>query len=96
MWPWEEEPRSIARGILDDETYDWLAIVKGMLASQGLPLVVDEDTLREANALARKTTSINVCHTGSAGLAGLLQLQRDGVVQSGEKVAIIFSGVERS
>ena len=24
MWPWEEEPTSVAHGILDDETYDWL------------------------------------------------------------------------
>jgi len=31
MWPWEETPRSVAHGILDDETYDWLAIVKGIM-----------------------------------------------------------------
>ena len=96
MWPWEEPPRSIAHGILDDETYDWLAIVTGMLASKGAPVVVEEETLREANALAREATGIDVCHTGSAGLAGLLQLQRDGVVKPGERVAVIFSGVRRS
>jgi threonine synthase len=95
MWPWEETPRSIAHGILDDETYDWLAIVKGLLGSRGSALVVDEDTLREANALARETTGIDVCHTGSAGLAGLMQLQRDGVVKPRERVAVIFSGVQR-
>lgn len=95
MWPWEETPRSVAHGILDDETYDWLAIVKGMLASHGMPVVVDEDTLQEANALARETTGISVCHTGSAGLAGLLQLQRDGIIAPGERVAVIFSGVQR-
>ena len=37
MWPWEEEPRSVAHGILDDETYDWLAVVEGMLATGGRP-----------------------------------------------------------
>src|SRR5262249_4510427 len=31
MWPWEEEPKSIATGILDDETYDWYAVVRGMI-----------------------------------------------------------------
>jgi threonine dehydratase len=96
MWPWEQTPHSVAHGILDDETYDWLAIVKGMIASKGTAVVVDEDTLREANALARSATGINVEHTGSAGLAGLLQLQRDAVVKPGEKVAVIFSGVARS
>ena len=30
MWPWEEEPKSIATGIIDDETYDWAAVVAGM------------------------------------------------------------------
>jgi threonine dehydratase len=95
MWPWEEEPRSVAHGILDDETYDWLAVVRGMLETGGAPLVVSEETLREANALARSTTGIAVDHTGSAGLAGLLQLQREGRVGRGETVAIIFSGAAR-
>jgi threonine synthase len=95
MRPWEETPHSIAHGILDDETYDWLAIVKGMLASHGTALVVDEDLLREANTLAHEATGIAVCHTGSAGLAGLMQLRREGVVKPGERVAVIFSGVQR-
>ena len=95
MWPWEETPHSVASGILDDETYDWLAVVKGLLASRGSALVVDEESLREANALARETTGISVSHTGSAGLAGLMQLRRDGVVKPGERAAVIFSGVQR-
>ena len=78
MWPWEEEPRSIAHGILDDETYDWVAVVRGMLETGGSPVVVDEPTLEEANALARETTGIDVDHTGSSGLAGLLHLARHG------------------
>jgi len=95
MRPWEETPHSVALGILDDETYDWLAIVKGMLASHGTALVADEDLLREANALAHEATAISVCHTGSAGLAGLMQLQRDGAIKPGERVAVVFSGVQR-
>ena len=43
MWPWETEPHSVAHGILDDETYDWLAVVEGMLATGGTPVVVDEE-----------------------------------------------------
>lgn len=95
MWPWEDEPHSIAHGILDDETYDWLAVVKGMLASGGDPVVVDEPVLVDSYNLARETTGINVDHTGAAGLAGLMQMVRDGVVSPSEKVAVIFSGVER-
>ncbi len=95
MWPWEEAPHSVASGILDDETYDWLAVVKGLVASRGSALVVDEESLREANALARETTGVSVCHTGSAGLAGLIQLRRGGVVKPGERAVVIFSGAQR-
>ena len=96
MWPWEEEPRSIAHGILDDETYDWLAVVEGMLATGGHPLVVDEETLEQANALARGATGIGVDHTGSAGLAGLLELRATGQVADDEHVAVLFTGVVRT
>jgi threonine synthase len=95
MWPWETEPHSIATGILDDETYDWLAIVRGTSASRGWPVVVDESTLLEANDIARATTGIDVDPTGSAGLAGLLELRRHGRVDAGETVAVIFTGIRR-
>ena len=95
MWPWESEPRSIAHGILDDETYDWRAVVGGMFASGGAPVVVGEEELAEAYDLGRSLTGVNVDHTGAAGLAGLLHLHRQGAVSPGEKVAVIFSGIER-
>lgn len=95
MWPWETEPRSIAHGILDDETYDWLAVVRGMLATGGRPVVVGEATLEEANDLAVEATGIAADHTGTAGLAGLLELIRGGVVQPDETVAVLFTGVRR-
>lgn len=95
MWPWETEPRSVAHGILDDETYDWLAIVRGMIDSGGYPVVVDEARLLEANALARERTSIDVDATGSSGLAGLLELAADGELQGTESVAVLFTGVRR-
>ena len=95
MWPWEAEPHSVAEGILDDETYDWLAVVRGMLASGGSPVVVDEATLRAANDIARESTGIDVDHTGSSGLAGLLDLHRRGLVEPDESVAVLFTGARR-
>ena len=95
MWPWEHEPHSVAGGILDDETYDWLAIVRGTLASGGRPVVVDEATVLEANELGRAATGIDCDPTGTAGLAGLLELRRHGVVGSSETVAVLFTGVRR-
>jgi threonine synthase len=96
MWAWETEPVSIAHGILDDETYDWLAVVRAMLLTGGRSVVVDEATLEEANTLAVPDLGIDADHTGTAGLAGLIQLTRDGIVRPDETVAVIFSGARRS
>jgi threonine synthase len=96
MWPWETEPVSIAHGILDDETYDWLAVVRAMLLTGGRSIVVDEGELEQANTLALPELGIDADHTGTAGLAGLISLTRDGLVDPDETVAVIFSGVRRS
>jgi threonine synthase len=96
MWPWETEPRSIAHGILDDETYDWVAVTRGMLETGGTPVVVDEGTLRRANDLARDATGIDVDHTGSSGLAGLLALRAAGEIRDDERIAVLFTGVRRA
>jgi len=95
MWPWEEEPKSVAHGILDDETYDWAAVVGGMVATGGYPVAVDEATLEEANELGRMTTRIDADHTGTSGLAGLLSVQRAGSIGGDERVAVLFTGARR-
>jgi len=96
MWPWETEPRSVATGILDDETYDWAVVVEGMVRSGGFPVVVDEATIEDANAVAREATGIDVDHTGSSGLAGLValscSLERP---RPTERIAVLFTGVRR-
>ncbi|WP_395656971.1 pyridoxal-phosphate dependent enzyme [Nocardioides sp.] len=94
MWPWEEEPHSIATGILDDETYDWRAVVAGMLTTGGRPLVVGEEQLARAHDLGH-AAGYAVDPTGSAGLAGLLDLLEAGDVGPGDRVGILFTGVDR-
>jgi threonine synthase len=96
MWPWETAPRSIAHGILDDETYDWLAVVRAMLRTGGRSLVVDEATLADANDLATRTTGIPADETGTAGLAGVLALQREGRVPATGRIAVLFTGARRA
>ncbi len=87
MWPWEDEPRSVADGILDDETYDWLGVLRGVVDSGGSAIAVSEALLREAHGLAQGVGAVS--HTGSAGLAGVLATRPSG------RVAVVFSGVER-
>ncbi len=94
MWPWETPPVSVAHGILDDETYDWAAVMRGMMESDGFPIVVSEDQLNEANRLAN-STGIRVDPTGSSGLAGVLELRRRGAIRSAESLGVLFTGRSR-
>jgi threonine synthase len=94
MWPWEEEPHSIATGILDDETYDWRAVVDGMLVTGGRPVVVSEECLARAHLLGHEA-GYAVDPTGSAGLAGLLDLVACGDVGPDDRVGVLFTGVDR-
>lgn len=72
MRPWETPPNSIAHGILDDETYDWVEFLRGMLATGGRALVVGEAPLTQAYERVHALTPIQVCHTGASGFAGVL------------------------
>jgi threonine synthase len=91
MTPWDD-PRSAADGILDHETYDWLGVRDVLRVSGGRALVAPEAAIRRAHDLGR-TSGVPVSATGTAGLAGLLTA--DGAPTPGERVAVIFSGVER-
>ncbi len=91
MWPWETEPRSVATGILDDETYDWAAVVAAMLRTGGRPVVAGEDLLVQAHALGRRA-GYGASPTGTAGLAGALELLGAGAVGSDERVVVLFTG----
>lgn len=94
MWPWEETPHSVAHGILDDETYDWHAIVSAMLTDGGYPVTADEITLLEAVSLADEA-GFRADATGCAGLAGLMTLRRAGLVREDERVVVLLTGRKR-
>ena len=71
MTPWAD-PHSVADGILDDETYDWLGVfdVDAPLAAAGRRRARDGD--RRGPTSSAPPTGIPVSATGTAGLAGLL------------------------
>jgi threonine synthase len=94
MWPWDE-PESIAHGILDDETYDWVALCDGMLSSGGGSHIVDDAGIIEAKGIA-EGWGVPVCHTGAAGLAGLIQSRRAGKMEGEKPSVVILSGLDRT
>lgn len=95
MWPWEPVGHSAADGILDDETYDWLAVVHEMSASGGSPVVSSEYEVLRAWQLVRDESGIDASATGAAGVAGLLTLRAEQRVADSERIAVIVSGVRR-
>jgi threonine dehydratase len=97
MWPWEEVPTSLADGILDDETYDWISICDAMTQTGGFPIVSPEVDVVAAFELAQKSSGINVSPTGAAGLAGLMTyIAKNKGNYEQENIAVVFSGVLRS
>ena len=93
MWPWEHVGVSAADGILDDETYDWIPVMRALALSDGSAITVSEADVLQANDLAREATGVDVSVTGSAGLAGLMRIRAE--VRADERIALVFSGVGR-
>lgn len=90
MRPWLD-PHSRATGILDDITYDWVAVLDRTRQTGGEPIVATEAEIVRAYELAHRHTDVPVCPTGTAGLAGLLHAPP----APGERVAVLFTGVDR-
>ncbi len=90
MTPWQN-PTSLATGILDDVTYDWIPLLKQTRHSGGEPIVAPESMIVKAYELAHAHTDIPVCPTGTAGLAGLMYQPPE----RRERVALLFTGLDR-
>ena len=91
MTPWDR-PRSAADGILDDETYDWLDVIRPMAASGGRPVVATEAQIRDAHRAAGRA-GLAASPTGTAGLAGVLALRDE--ISPDERVLVVATGVVR-
>jgi threonine synthase len=95
MTPWHE-PHSLADGILDDETYDWLGVLDVVRRSDGGVVVADETHVIAAHVLAC-AAGFDASPTGSSGLAGLLEAggATSGALAADARVALVMSGVTR-
>ena len=74
MQVWENQPPPLADGILDDETYDWIADVRAMRASGGTAGHRRRGRHRPAAHRLATAAGFDVSATGSAGLAGALSM----------------------
>ncbi|MFN3254893.1 MAG: PLP-dependent lyase/thiolase [Ilumatobacter sp.] len=95
MVPWPD-PSSLADGILDDETYDWLGVVDVVRRSGGDVIVASEDSIAAAHRLAHDA-GFDASATGTAGLAGLVEIggARSDAIGPDDQVAVVMSGITR-
>ena len=91
MTVWDH-PASIADGILDDETYDWVGVLDAVRASHGRPVVAAESHVVEAHALAQRA-GFDASPTGTAGLAGVLTVRE--TIADDARIVVVMSGVTR-
>ena len=95
MWAWDD-PQSFATGILDDITYDWLPLLQRTHETGGEPIVSSEALIVSAYEMAHQHTAVPVCSTGSAGFAGLMAAPPKQSEGEPERVAVLFTGIDRS
>lgn len=88
MWPWAH-PRSVATGILDDETYDWLDVVRGVARSGGSIITVSDEEMVAAADAASGGADTAIGPTGAAGYAGVRALRREGFTGT---FAVVLTG----
>ncbi len=95
MTVWDD-PTSLADGILDDETYDWVDIAHSLRVAGGSSVVVSEAKIVAAHDLAHDA-GFDASATGTAGLAGLLHILETDPdrFDAASRVAVVMSGVER-
>lgn len=93
MWPWEEPPASLADGILDDETYDWVADTRQLRRTNGRVVVACEEDVVRAASIGPNLTAIQSSATGTAGLAGLLSERARRVTVTGWRSCFLESAV---
>jgi threonine synthase len=91
MWAWDD-PQSVATGILDDVTHDWIPVVWSMYLTDGFPVTAPEAAIVHAHRHAHTVTDIAVSATGTAGYAGLCTLIEWGGTVEGETATVLFTG----
>ncbi len=92
MWAWDSPGETVASAIVDDETYDWFALVGVMLCTGGFTIIVNDAQLREANAISASSAD----ESGSAGIAGLIALKTANLLTADDVAVTILSGIRRS
>lgn len=88
-------PHSLASGILDDETYDWAAIVRAMLVTGGWPVIITDEQVHSATELANEGNEIAASATGAAAAAGVVAFAAQYPGVATDRAVVTITGIRR-
>ncbi len=96
MTPWTD-PASLADGILDDETYDWIGVARGAPCNRWRHRRRHRSGTSGGHTSSRIGPASTPARPERAGLAGLLQAVDGGMPVAGgdRRVGVVISGVTR-
>ena len=92
MTPWAN-PKSIATGILDDITYDWIGVLNALVKTGGGSIVALETEIASAYELVN-SLGIQVEPTGSASVAGVINALKSGYLKRSDRVGVLLTGIQ--
>jgi len=89
--PWEK-PNTIATGLADPYPWDGDAGLKALYETKGTAETVSDEKIVEAMKLLASLEGIFAEPSGAAGLAGLIRLLEDKVIDRDETVVVLVTG----
>ena len=87
-----KDPKTIASGLADPFTWDGDRVMEAMKMNGGTAVAVEDAPIIEAQRMLAKYEGIFAEPTGSASLAGLLELVDEGVISRDETVVVEITG----
>ena len=87
MWAWDD-PHSVATGILDDITYDWLPLLRRTHDTGGEPIVTPEAAIERAYELAQGNRRLQ----RQRGRDRIAALKKSGRKEEADKVVAYVAG----
>jgi threonine synthase len=88
----EKWPRSIASGLLDPFPWDGDAVMEGVRTTGGTGVAVDDARILDAVRLLAGLEGVFAEPSGAAGLAGLMKLLDEGVIDRGDTAVVLVTG----
>jgi len=89
--PWKN-PKTVASGLMDPYPWDGDAGLMALKETNGLAEAVSDELILRAQRLLASMEGIFAEPSGAAGLAGLMKLLEDGVVDPSDEVVVLITG----